>query len=199
MFPAGELHRLSPSVFFWTAWSPEVKAELGSTAVVVPGGLVLVDPIPLQAPLFEKMTAEFPPVAIVLTNGNHERHSTELATRLGIPRSAHAGAGIEGDFTAITEGDLLFDALRVIELPGAGPGEVALYVEDASLLVIGDALIHMESTGFVRLPAKYCNDPRELDNSLKKLLAFSFEMMTFAHGLPIPQRAKRQLQSMLTS
>ncbi|MGC3988831.1 MAG: hypothetical protein QM796_03930 [Chthoniobacteraceae bacterium] len=200
MFAADELQRIAPPVFFWQAWSPEVKAELGSTAIVVRGGLVLVDPIPLVPALFEELTAEFPPLAIVLTNDNHERHSRALAERLNLPRYAHpAAGGGKGGMLALGEGEVLFEAVRVIELPGAAPGEVALLVEDAGLLVIGDALINMASTGFTRLPAKYCTDPRQLDESLKKLLAFSFEMMTFAHGLPIPHQAKRQLQSVLTS
>jgi glyoxylase-like metal-dependent hydrolase (beta-lactamase superfamily II) len=200
MFEATEIHQITPALFFWQAWSPEVRAELGCTALVLDGRLVFVDPIPLEKSLFGELLGRFPAQAIVITNANHERQSAELAAELKIPRYAQrkAAGEVEADFW-VEEGDLLFGCLQVIELPGAADGEMALYFPALRLLVIGDALINMDTTGFTPLPAKYCNDAGQLRESLKKLLAISFEMMTFGHGLPLVHQAKSQLEILLTS
>jgi hypothetical protein len=96
----------------------------------------------------------------------------------------------------LREGDLVAGALTVIELPGAGAGEIAL-VSAHRTLHVGDALIHLEPPGFAVLPDKYCVDPRELRRSLGKLLRFDFELLTFAHGLPLPAQARSRLESLL--
>ena len=78
---------------------------------------------------------------------------------------------------------------------GAAPGEIALHAE--GVLHVGDALIHLPSTGFAPLPDKYCTDPRELRAALGKLLRFPCEVLTFAHGLPLVTHARQRLADLL--
>jgi hypothetical protein len=47
------------------------------------------------------------------------------------------------------------------------------------------------------LPEKYCTDARELRRSLGKLLRFPFDVLTFAHGLPIVKNAQARLSQLL--
>jgi glyoxylase-like metal-dependent hydrolase (beta-lactamase superfamily II) len=96
----------------------------------------------------------------------------------------------------VRQGDTIGGALEVIELPGAGAGEIALH-SAAGAMHVGDALIHLEPMGFAPLPDKYCADARELRRSLGKLLRFDFELLTFAHGLPLTAPARSRLESLL--
>jgi hypothetical protein len=44
---------------------------------------------------------------------------------------------------------------------------------------------------------KFCADPREMRAALGKLLRFSFEVLTFAHGLPMVAHARQRLAQLL--
>ena len=139
-----------------------------------------------------------PPAAIILTNGNHARAAAEYRTRFSIPILAHAGAvadlGLAVDHE-IADGETVLDEFTVIALPGAAPGEIALHA--GGVLHVGDALINLPPFGFAPLPEKYCADGKEMRASLGKLLRFPFEVLTFAHGLPVVTRARHRLESLL--
>ncbi len=88
--------------------------------------------------------------------------------------------------------------MTVIHLPGFAAGETALHAPEAGgVMMMGDALINLQPAGFALLPDKYCHDPKLARNSVQKLLQFPFEVMTFAHGLPIIAGARRQLEQLL--
>ena len=116
-----------------------------------------------------------------------------------MPRLAHCEAApaldCEVDRT-IEDGELVEGVLTVITLPGAAPGEIAIH-DSRGWLILGDALIHLEHEGLAVLPDKYCSDVRELRRSLQKLLRFDFEVLTFAHGLPLVSRARPRLEALL--
>lgn len=195
---ADEFHAVRPGLFVWQAYEPAVKAELTSCARVTARGLVFIDPIPLAEEALDELAAAAPPAAIVLTNGNHARAANEFRARFSIPLHAHAEAAAALEIPvdhALADGDLVLDALTVIALPGAGAGEIALHGGGA--LHVGDALIHLPPHGFAPLPDKYCADARELRRSLGKLLPFPFEVLTFAHGLPLVARARQRLAQLL--
>ncbi len=196
---AEEFHLVTRRVAFWQAYEPGVKSDLSCCATVTPGGLIFIDPIPLAAEALAELTELAPPVAIVCTNGNHARAAEGYRSRFKVPVCAHPGAvaelGIAVD-REVREGDTIGGALTVIELPGAGAGEVALHSATGAMHV-GDALIHVEPLGFALLPEKYCADARELRRSLGKLLRFEFELLSFAHGLPLAAKARSRLESLL--
>ncbi len=196
---AEEFQLVTPQLAFWQAYEPAVKAELSCCATVTPAGLVFIDPIPLAKPALEELAQLAPPAAIVCTNGNHVRAAEAFRARFSIPICAHPAAISELGITVdreIREGDTIAGTLEVIELPGAGPGEIALHSANGAMH-IGDALIHLEPMGFTFLPDKYCSDPQEMRRSLGKLLRFNFELLSFAHGLPLTAKARHRLESLL--
>jgi hypothetical protein len=65
------------------------------------------------------------------------------------------------------------------------------------VICVGDALIHLESHGFSMLPEKYCADPKILRRSLQKLLRLPWQVMTFAHGLPLVVQPRQKLEQLL--
>jgi len=198
MARADEIHEIRPGVFFWQAYEPAVKTELSCCACRTAKGLVFIDPIPLQKTVEAELLEAAAPRAILLTSGNHARAAEDYRKRFGIPIYAHAAAAEEFSFAVdhlIADGETLLEEFTSIALPGAAAGEVAFHHGDT--VHLGDALIHQPPYGFALLPDKYCADPREMRQALGKLLRISFEVLTFAHGLPIVAHARQRLSQLL--
>lgn len=197
--PAAEFHLIDGRVAVWQTYEPAVKTDLSCSALLTPRGFVFVDPIPLANEALEELTALAKPCAIVLTNGNHARASVNYRERFSIPIWAHREAipaleiPVDQELSEAVE---IAPGLCPIEVHGAGPGEVALHFENR-LFAFGDALINVESHGFSLLPDKYCADPKTMHRSLEKLLRLEFELLTFAHGLPLLSSARQRLESLL--
>lgn len=197
---ADEFQQLRDGLWFWQVYEPAVKTELSCCAVALSGRLVFIDPIPLADEALTLLENFAPPSAIILTSGNHARGALPLREKFDIPICAHAEAQPEIEFPlnrVLTDGSVLLGELTVITLPGFGPGEIALWHKGLRALFVGDALINIGSQGFTQLPAKYCANAKLGRRSLQKLLQFDFELMTFAHGLPIVSGAKARLENLL--
>ncbi|HEY3898360.1 MAG TPA: hypothetical protein VGM54_07090 [Chthoniobacter sp.] len=200
MPPAKEFQTIRSDLFYWQAYDPAVKADLSCVACRTAAGLVFIDPIPLHKAAEEELLAIAPPRAVILTSGNHARAAEKFRARFSIPICAESSATQEFPFAVdrlIADDEAILDEFSVVTLPGAAAGEIALY--RAGAIHFGDALVHVPPPGFAILPDKYCADPRELRGSLGKLLRFPFELLTFAHGLPIVSHARQRLLQLLDS
>jgi hypothetical protein len=186
---ADEIIAVSPGVFFWQAYDPQIKAELFSTALQSASGIVIIDPIPLKKDQLEGLCARGPIAGIFVTNENHDRAAAEFAARLEVP--IHDARGI---------GSSISSDLTAIPIAGGPCGETALHLDrDGGTLVIGDALINFDPYGFTFLPPKYCSDAKLMRESLSTLLEFRFERMLFAHGTPLVSAARPRLEELLKS
>jgi glyoxylase-like metal-dependent hydrolase (beta-lactamase superfamily II) len=197
---ADEFQVLGDSIFYWSFYDPEIKCELGSTAVKVASGLVVVDPVPLSEESWEELLAGSPLRAILLTNGNHVRDADALRQRHQVPivtaLAAHKEVAPLKPDVVLLETELLYGA-SAIPIPGATEGETAFFFK-SGLLVIGDAVINLDpEKGLELLPDKYCSDARQNRRSLEKLLTLDFHTLTFAHGLPVTQKAREKLRALL--
>jgi glyoxylase-like metal-dependent hydrolase (beta-lactamase superfamily II) len=200
MSAPAEYQPLTTGLALWHAFDAKAKAELYSTACTTRRGIVLIDPIALADDALEQLVGENRVTGIVVTNANHWRASASFAKKFSIPIFAHpdSASGTESDFEPIIDGQLIFDAINVIAIPGAAPGEIALYLsEHSGSLIVGDALIHFDPYGFDLLPAKYCLDYQLMQKSLRELLAFPAERLLFAHGTPIMSGGSGRLQHLL--
>jgi hypothetical protein len=197
MAVAADFTAVTPSLFAWQAFEPAVKCELSSCALDTVDGLIFIDPIGLADAALARLLRGRTPAAIILTNGNHTRAAGALRDRLGVKVLASteaSGLDIVPD-AILAAGEIAPGDLTVVPLPGAGPGEIALIGH--GLACIGDALIHLPPEGLRLLPAKYCANPEQLRHSLRKLLSYQFQVMTFAHGAPLVEAAHRQLEQLL--
>ena len=195
---ASDFQSITPTLFTWQAYEAAVKCDLSSCALNGPDGLVFIDPIELAAPALERLLHGRKPAAIVLTNGNHVRTAEQLRASLDIPVFASAdasGLDIVADGT-LADRQSAPGGMQAVTLPGAGPGEIALLHGD--IACIGDALINLPPEGFRILPEKYCGDAGQLRQSLRKLLSYEFQLMTFAHGAPLVGAARQKLDQLLT-
>jgi glyoxylase-like metal-dependent hydrolase (beta-lactamase superfamily II) len=195
-----EVHRVTPTLFAWQVYDPSSKVDLTSVAHLVDGRLVLVDPVDLAEPAEAELVAAGNPVAIVLTNGNHERASARFAASWQLPVLCHeaalAGTGVVAD-ACVDERQELLGGLAVITLPGGGPGELALYHARTQTLSFGDLVINLPGYEFSLLPDKYCVDPQQARASLQKLRGLAVSRVTFAHGWPVVTGAGDRLAGLL--
>ena len=192
-------------LFCWQAYDPASKVDLHASAVAMAGRLYFVDPIPLAEGALAELTMDAPPAGIVLTNANHARAAEVFRRRFRVPVCVHpeaaAAIGLASDAMLDAGGGPAFGgAFEAIPLPGAAPGEIALYrAEGDGLMIIGDAVINLPSVGFAVLPDKYCANPKLLRRSLATLLERPFARMLFAHGEPIVARARTRLATLLAA
>lgn len=202
MKPVAEVHRLVQGAFYWETFSEEIKTDLSCAGWRDTEEAVLIDPVPLTMNALDWVVARADRVAVLLTNGNHERGAAWFHQRFHLPVWAHKDAAPELKKIKVqtfADGDTLMAGVRAIHIPGAAAGETAFYTEKhGGIVFMGDALVNMESLGGLSfLPDKYCKDPAQSRQSLQKLLALEFEMMTFAHGKPIVKGAKEQVAKLL--
>ncbi len=196
MKPIPAYHEITRDLFFWHGYNPECKTDCSSTAVRTPDGFVLIDPVRLEEQAIERIVGEDRVIALLLTSGNHLRGSLYEKERLDVPIYAPDGAQQEVPADrVINDGEVLFETLRAVALPGAGPGETAYLAP--GVVVIGDALTNLN--GLQILPEKYCGDLVLLLNSLRVLRTLKFDIACFAHGLPIVGNASQRIAEILES
>ena len=190
MKPVADFHQITSDLFVWHGYNPECKTDCTSTAIRTPDGFVLIDPVRLEEQAIERMVSDDKVVAVLLTNGNHLRGSLYEKERLDVPIYAPSGAEsmVPVDHL-VSDGELLWETLRAIALPGGSPGETAYHAP--GVLVIGDAVTNLD--GLQVLPEKYCADLPLLLNSLRAIRPLQFEIACFAHGLPIVGKARQKL------
>jgi glyoxylase-like metal-dependent hydrolase (beta-lactamase superfamily II) len=194
MKPVADFHQITSDLFVWHGYNPECKTDCTSTAIRTPDGFVLIDPVRLEEQAIERMVSDDKVVAVLLTNGNHLRGSLYEKERLDVPIYAPSGAEsmIPVD-RVVSDGELLWETLRAIALPGGSPGETAYHAP--GVLVIGDAVTNLD--GLQVLPEKYCADLPVLLNSLRAIRPLQFEIACFAHGLPIVGKARQKFTSIV--
>jgi glyoxylase-like metal-dependent hydrolase (beta-lactamase superfamily II) len=201
MAPGTEIVQISASLQCWHAYDANIKADLFSTAITTSEGLLIVDPIPVDSKIFQKLAGARPIVGIVVTNVNHCRAAKDFAKKFGAPifgNNATIAACELSQAREITNGQTFATGVCAIKIEGAAAGEMAIYHElDGGCLIIGDALINFEPYGFTFLPRKYCLNAKQMRRSLRHLLDYKFERMLFAHGTPLMHSAQKKLEQLL--
>jgi glyoxylase-like metal-dependent hydrolase (beta-lactamase superfamily II) len=194
MKPVADFHQITRDLFVWHGYNPECKTDCTSTAIRTPDGFVLIDPVRLEEQAIERIVSDDKVVAVLLTNGNHLRGSLYEKERLDVP--IYAPSGTENMLRVdrvVSDGELLWETLRAIALPGGSPGETVYHAP--GVLVIGDAVTNLD--GLQVLPEKYCVDLPLLLNSLRAIRPLQFEIACFAHGLPIVGKARQRLADLV--
>ena len=197
---ADEFQALNDVVYHWSVYDPNVKCEVGCTALKLTSGWVVIDPVPLAEAAWKELLALASVRAILLTNGNHVRDALALRALHHVPIAT--APDTRRDITELKPdvillpGEILY-GITSIPIPGATPGETAFYSK-TGVMVLGDAVINTSTErGLEFLPDKYCTDAEQNRASLRKLLSFDFHTLTFAHGAPVTTRAKEKLSALL--
>jgi glyoxylase-like metal-dependent hydrolase (beta-lactamase superfamily II) len=194
------LHQVHSRISLWHRFDPSLKTDLFSTAIAANDGLFLIDPIPLDPEQLQQLCELSPVAGIIVTNANHLRAAAEFSGRFSVPIFAHEKAFVgekPARFAEAKRSETIAGDIQVIQIEGAGEGEIALYhSQDGGTLIVGDALIHFEPHGFTILPRKYCLNEKQMRRSLRQLLDNPTERIFFAHGIPILARANARLRQL---
>ena len=185
-----------PGVHRWAAFSPEHKVELAAHSVWDGHTLLVFDPIPLAAEVFDWFPTPQAPDAVVLTNGNHERDTAYW--REVFPLAVWAAPETQPLLDGVRRWDVAtppFPGWRIIPLPGGASGESAWFCPAKSLVVFGDAVVNLPGRGLELLPAKYSQNSAQLRESLRGLPEFTHAV--FAHGEPLLGGASMRIAALL--
>jgi uncharacterized cupin superfamily protein/glyoxylase-like metal-dependent hydrolase (beta-lactamase superfamily II) len=173
----------------WSAWQPDRGIAFNSYMFERDGGMVAVDPLPLDGESLDWLSSNGGVRNIVLTNRDHERGAQALRERFGARVLAHE---LEAERFSIpvdatfADGDEVFEGAFAVALPyGKTPGEIALHLPSARAAVVGDALIGSPAGSLSLLPDSKLEDPRKLLFEVRKLWGEELEALLLCDGAPI--------------
>jgi glyoxylase-like metal-dependent hydrolase (beta-lactamase superfamily II) len=201
MAKAAFTDEVQDGVRIWHVYEESIRTEMYGTAVLAEEGWVLIDPVELVPEAMNFFKKRGPVASIVLTNANHWRAASQFREWFGASVLVHpeaVGELVETPDGVLSEGRLVGGSLSLVNLPGAGPGEVALF-DPRGRLHVGDALVNLDATGLAVLPQKYCQDRALLGVSLRKLLDLPLRFVTFAHGRPLAERVMERLEAAVSA
>jgi glyoxylase-like metal-dependent hydrolase (beta-lactamase superfamily II) len=192
------VYRPVSGILGFAAYSSAAKVTLHSHAIACEGKVVLFDPIMPDDATLDSILEMGTPTSIFLTNGNHERAYPKLAAKLNLPACCRAAAVrfFSTKPSAIIDNNPRIQGFEPVLLDGAVPGECALFQRELGILVIGDALTHLEGRLTI-LPEKYCEDQALLLRSLSQLLSLEPKIVLFAHGMPLVDNPHKKIETLL--
>jgi glyoxylase-like metal-dependent hydrolase (beta-lactamase superfamily II) len=94
----------------------------------------------------------------------------------------------------VNDGDVLpvLGGIRVIHAPGHTPGSICLYVEQESMVIVGDVLNNRFGLGMP--PKMFSVDMAQAVSSIEKVASLDFGVICFGHGTPIVYNAQEVVQ-----
>ena len=201
MTPATSLKQVSKTLSGWSSFHTQWKIDFDSYALKTPEGVVFIDPMKPAPEVVEKLEACGAPLAIFLTNANHDRDAGWFRKRYQIQIYAHEKAQADCDTkidVLVVDNEKLPGGVKAVPLQGTSAGGVAFYTKQSGGIVfIGDALLNLPGKGLALLPEQYLEDKKLVLQSLRQLLDLNFKIATFAHGGPLTKDAKPLIEKFL--
>jgi glyoxylase-like metal-dependent hydrolase (beta-lactamase superfamily II) len=197
------MNEIAPEVLTWSRLSERHGYNFNSYLVRHPEGNLCIDPVEPSEAVLDQM-AGIGATRILLTNRNHTRGANMLRSRLGARTAIHPkdadyarsqGAEIDDTFDI---GERI-GPLQVIGIPGKSSGEVGLFWEERKLLIVGDAVIGNPPGRCRLLPEKVMDDPVQLKQSLRAVLALGFDTLLMGDGSSILSHGKDRLNELVAS
>lgn len=193
--PMKTLHQ--PTFFSWSRFDEARNVDFHGYAIIRPGGVVLVDPMPMSAHDLAHLDALGTISAVMVTNSDHTRAAQELAARsnaelLG-PRAEAEGFPIPCS-RFVGEGDEVAPGIVVMELHGSKtPGELALVVDDTTLIT-GDLVRAHRAGALTILPDAKLADRALAVASVRRLAALDrIDAVLVGDGWPVFRDGHRAL------
>jgi glyoxylase-like metal-dependent hydrolase (beta-lactamase superfamily II) len=158
-------------------------------------GMVLIDPLPLEADALESLGAIR---AIVLTSASHQRSAWRLRAELEVPVWAPSLAQNldEEPDERYGHGMVLPGDLNAFSTPGAGASQHALILDDY-IAFVPDLVVNPPGGEVALTPDEYMADPIQARDTVRLLLEQSIEVLCPSHGLPILDDVHGQLSAAL--
>ena len=193
------IRELAPGILHWKQKHPKIGIEVSSYCLTE--SKVLLDPVMPEEGVEWFAEKRLEPVAIVLTNRHHWRHSGELARRYGCGvHASRPGLHEFGDDQPVQPfdfGDVLPGGIVAHEVGVICPDETALEIPEVNALAVADGVVDYDRLGFV--PDEYLDEPehtkRGLYDRYERLAdRVDFEHLLVAHGDPIVLNGRAELR-----
>lgn len=183
-----------PGIHIWSIYNDDKGLFFNSYCVETKNGLAVIDPVDPGNDKDRNAVLDLGEIkTIIITNRNHVRAAPWLAKATKAAVFMHAKEEPASELAVsdrVVEGDLILDELRVIELPGKSPGEMALIrEEDGGQLFIGDALIGRPAGSLSLLPEAKLDNPLRLKRSVRNLIDEQFDALLLADGASVLSEA----------
>ena len=206
------MREILPGIFTWGSTYADRPWDLNGYAIRLDACTVLVDPPAPEGDEWQSFDALKPVTRIVLTNRDHIRDAELFRARYG--SRVVAGAEEVAQLAPVTidepvcEGDLVLGVLRVIHLPGKSPGEIGLYLDPAhhaisrelgGILLLGDAIIGHPPGALGLIPEHKLDNPSKLQESLRKVLDYNFDVLLLCDGRPVLSGGKLKVAEFLNT
>jgi glyoxylase-like metal-dependent hydrolase (beta-lactamase superfamily II) len=199
--PATKLREVVKRLYGWSSFHVQWKVDFNSYALKTPDGVVFIDPLKPEPDVLKELEGLGEPIGVFLTNEHHDRDADWFRKQYGIQIYAHEKAKADCDTkidVLVLDGERLPGGVRAIYLPGSSVSETAFYTKlSGGIVFMGDALLNPGNKGLKLLPEPYIEDRKQALKSLPKLLDLSFQTITFAHGDPIVENAKKEITNFL--
>jgi len=193
--------RVAPDIARWSVRQARIGGYPGeSYAVQTRGGIVLIDPLPLEDAALKKLTALGPVIAIALTIQSHQRASWRYARLFVVKVYAPRGAqGLdEKPDVSYRAGAKLPGGLTAIALPGPAFSEHGFSWRSSAgrALFCGDLLSHAgRRLAFVS--DQYMDAPDLARKSARRLLDLKIDLLCPGHGAPLIGGVRREIAALL--
>lgn len=199
MASKSRLKQIVSDLYTFSAYDEAIQSVQTSYVLVNASRLVLIDPIALTQKDMQELGHLGVLESICLTTESHLRFAPQLREKFNVRVFVHNAADPivrkEANKT-FTDLDLLPGDLTAIHIPGAKPSETAFFLDrDGGVMIVGDALTNTKSLEL--LPDKYCKDPKQNRDSVRKLLVYEFKTLCFGHGEPLRGYPKAAIRNLL--
>lgn len=196
---AADAAEVVPGVWHWAISDERIGGHLSAAhALAGPGGVVLIDPLPLAAAALERLGAV---TAICLTTSSHQRSAWRYRRDHGVEVWAPALARTfdEQPDRRYGDGDELPGGLHAVFTPGAGTSQHTLVASEPSVAFVPDLLVHPPGEPLALIPGEYAHDVGEARVNVAKLLELPFGALCMGHGAPITDDPKGAIRTLLAS
>jgi len=199
--PSTDVREVTRNLYGWASFHTQWKVDFNSYALKTSEGVVLIDPLKPEPAGLQKLETLGEMIAILLTNAHHDRDSDWFRKQYEIQVYAHEKAKADCDTkidVLLMDGERLPGAVKAVHMPGSSAGETAYYTRSGGgIVLMGDTLMNQHDRGLSLLSDAYVEDKKQTLQSLHKLLDLDFKVVTFAHGDPILQSARTQIEHFL--
>jgi glyoxylase-like metal-dependent hydrolase (beta-lactamase superfamily II) len=194
---AEQAEEIVPGVWTWSVHDDRIDFVSTAHAVAGADGVVLIDPLPLEA---DALGALGDVTAICMTAGTHQRSAWRYRRELGAPVYAPAlSRQIEEEpDVRYAEGDELPGGLRAVFTPGAGTTQHTFLLErEGGVAFVADLFTHVPERGLRMVRDEYMHDPAEARQSARKLLELPFSVLCLDHGAPLKDDPKSSIRALI--
>lgn len=184
-------------IYSWSVFSETRQVDFNGHLCVHAEGNVLIDPVQMIESDLNHLHELGGASVIVITNSDHEREAEQFRNRTGAEIAVHeadaAALSVKAD-RLLQDHEEIVTGMQVVHLQhGKSPGEIALYLPENRVVLIGDLVVGSPMGNFTLLEDSKLENASKAALELRKILSLSFDTILVGDGHSIFQGARQKL------